>query len=48
MRSAGWLKTLALLLGAFLIAALLTHDITTALWVTGFLVALGFVGLLIT
>jgi hypothetical protein len=43
-----WLVTLAMLMLTFGVAALVTHNITAALWLTGFFLIFGLVGLLIT
>jgi hypothetical protein len=44
----GWLNTLAILMLAFGVTAFLTHNVTAALWLTGFFLIFGLVGLLIT
>jgi hypothetical protein len=43
-----WFKTLAFLMLVFGGVALLTHSISAALWLTGFSLILGLIGLVIT
>lgn len=47
-KAKAWLVSLAMLMLVFGVAALVTHNITAALWLTGFFLIFGLVGLLIT